>query len=223
MRCGKKIIIRWAALIMLLIVVAIGVLAWFVYYGPDNTHVAKNPEACRYWHININPLDLMQVRAFARKYGYNDDYYVVCDFGKRSGLKRFYVYDLGNGKLIMESYCMHGNGSGSTDAVPVFSNRPGSHASSIGLYALCGIGSKNMKTSIKLEGLSSTNSNARSRGILIHSSWKVFHFNGQTKFIPIGWESQGCFVIDVKTLLHLMTIYKFHGRNKRILMWAYYK
>lgn len=153
MRCGKKIIIRWAALIMLLFLIAIGVLAWFVYYGPDNTHVAKSSEACRYWHANINPLDLKQVRTFARKYGYNDDYYVVCDFGKRSGLKRFYVYDLGNGKRIMESYCMHGNGNGSTDAVPVFSNRAGSHASSIGLYALCGIGSKNMKTSIKLEGL----------------------------------------------------------------------
>lgn len=83
------------------------------------------------------------------------------------------------GKLIMESYCMHGNGSGSTDVKPVFSNMPGSHASSIGVYVLCGIGSKNMKTSIRLEGLDSTNSNARPRGILIHSSWKTFRFHGQ--------------------------------------------
>lgn len=163
------------------------------------------------------------MKAFSRKFGYNEDYYIVCDFSRQSGLKRFYVYNLDTGKRIMETYCMHGNGSGSTDARPVFSNRLGSLASSIGLYALCGVGSKNMKTCIKLEGLDSTNSNARQRGLLIHSSWKIFHFHGQSKYIPIGWESQGCFVIGIGTLLRLMTIYKFYGQHKRILMWAFYK
>lgn len=167
----------------------IGVLAWFVCFGPDHTSVYKNPEAQQYWLKKIDPMKFKQVRTFAKKFGYNDKYYAVCDFGKRSGLKRFYVYDLKKGKKIMESYCMHGNGSGSSDSKPVFSNKSGSHASSLGLYALCGIGSKNMKTGIKPEGLNRTNSNARSRGILIHSSWKMFHFHGRSRYIPIGWES----------------------------------
>lgn len=217
----KRNIIKLSLVLIAFLLVSTGMIAWFVYYGPDNSNVAKKLEAQRYWHLKVNPLDLEQVRSFAKKFGYNEDYYIVCDFGKRSGLKRFYVYDLENGKRIMESYCMHGNGCGSTDAKPMFSNRPGSNASSIGLYVLCGIGSKNMKTSIRLEGLDSTNNNARSRGILIHSSWKTFRFHGQTKYIPIGWESQGCFVITPSILIRLMTLYKFHGRDKRILMWAH--
>lgn len=166
-------------MLIALLLVSVGMLAWFVSCGPDKSYVAKKLEAQRYWHLKVNPLDLEQVKAYAKKFGYNEDHYIVCDFGKWSGLKRFYVYDLENGERIMESYCMHGNGSGSTDVKPVFSNRPGSHASSIGVYVLCGIGSKNMKTSIRLEGLDSTNSNARPRGILIHSSWKTFRFHGQ--------------------------------------------
>lgn len=208
--------------VVILIVVAIGIFLWFIYYGPDTTYVTKNKEARDYWHEYVNPLDMKQVRQFARRYGFNNDYYVVCDFSKPSGQNRFYIFDLSNGKRIMESYCMHGNGSGSTDSKPVFSNQPGSHASSIGLYALCGVGTKSFKNSIRLEGLDSTNSNARSRGILIHSSWKTFKFHGQSKYIPIGWESQGCFVVTPSVLFKLMILYKFHGRNKRILMWAYY-
>lgn len=38
----KKRIIKLCAGLLLLILLGVGVLAWFVYYGPDNTSVTKN-------------------------------------------------------------------------------------------------------------------------------------------------------------------------------------
>lgn len=201
-----------------LIVACLGIYLWLLI--PESGSVVKNAIATAYWHKNVDPENLKEVRQYARKFGYNDDYYIVCDFGKRSGRKRFYVYDLNDGECLMKSYCMHGQGSGSTSKKAVFSNRMGSNASSVGLYALCGIGSKSIKNSILLEGLDRTNSNARARGLLIHSAKKVNTFHGQSDYIPIGIESNGCFVVTIPTLLKLMTIYKLHGRHKRILLWA---
>lgn len=219
----KKIIIGSGVGLLVIFAIGIGAFLCFLYCGPDNGNVVKNFVAQRYWHKNVNPWDLGQVQLYAKKFGYNDDYYIICDFGKRSGLKRFYVYDLNDKERIMQSYCMHGSGSGSTPAKPVFSNKPGSNASSLGLYALCGIGSYSMKNSIRLEGLDRTNSLARARGILIHSARVVTFFHGGQDYLPIDSRlSQGCFAIDAATLFRLMTIYKLHGRHKRILLWACY-
>lgn len=81
-----------------------------------------------------------------------------------------------------------------------------------------------MKNCISLEGLDSTNSFARARGILIYSAVKVTRFHGERDYLPIDSKlSQDCFAIDATTLFRLITIYKLHGRHKRILMWACYK
>lgn len=223
MKRKKKTIIGCSVGMLLVIVAGLGA-AYLWLIQQEDGNVVKNYVAQRYWHKNVNPWNLNKVQQYARKFGYNDDYYIICDFGKRSGLKRFYVYDLNEKERIMQSYCMHGSGSGSTPAKPVFSNKPGSNASSLGLYALCGIGSRSLKNSIRLEGLDNTNSHAHFRGILIHSAGVVSRFNGEQKYLPIDSRlSSGCFAIDYKTLLRLMTIYKLHGRHKRILMWACYE
>ncbi len=218
----KKIVVRCAAgLLLAIVVAAIGGYVWLSSY--DDGRVVKNYLGQRYWHKHVDPWNLAQVRQYAQKFGYNTDYYIICDFGKRSGLKRFYVYNLNSGKRIIESYCMHGSGSGSTEAKPVFSNKPGSNASSLGLYALCGIGSNSLRHSIRLEGLDRTNYMARARGILIHSAGVVSWFHGERNYLPIDSRlSQGCFAIDYKSLLRLMAIYKLHGRQRCILMWACY-
>lgn len=219
----KKTIIGCCIGLLLLVIVACAVAMGWLLRSEDG-NVVKNYIAQRYWHKNVDPWNLKSVQQFAQKFGYNDDYYIICDFGCRSGLKRFYVYDLNDKERIMASYCMHGSGSGSTETRPQFSNKLGSNASSLGLYALTGIGSRSLRFSIRLQGLDRTNSNAHARGILIHSAGVVSRFNGENKYLPIdGRLSQGCFAIDYITLLRLMAMYKLHGRHKRILLWACYK
>lgn len=217
----KKIVLGCLGVMVLLAAICGGELYWLVYCSPETAPIVRNTAATLYWHKRVNPEDMQQVRRFCKRFGYNDDYYLECDFGKASGKKRFYLYDLNTGERLMSSYCMHGKGGGSTAAKPVFSNRPGSNCSSVGLYALCGIGSNSIKNSIKLEGLDMTNFNARARGILIHTAGKVTRFHGQSKYIPLGIESNGCFTIELPCLLRLMTDYSLHGKRKRILLWAH--
>ena len=186
-------ILRMLLILLLTAALATGGFAWWIYHSPDTAPLPKSTKARLFWHNKVNPWDLQQVRDYCRKFGYNDTYYIICDFGMPSGKKRFYLYDLNSRRRIMSSYCMHGNGGGSTDEKAVFSNKPGSNCSSIGLYALKGIGSHSMKSCIKVTGLDRTNSLARTRGLLIHSSRKTTRFDGGQKYIPLGDESHGCF------------------------------
>ena len=209
----------WFVILPLLVVVGAGIFLWQIY-GSDMVSSFRNRKASIYWHKNVNPWDLQQVQDYCKKFDYNDDYYIICDFGRASGKKRFYVYNLNNKQRIMRSYCMHGNGGGSTDERPVFSNDLGSNCSSVGLFALQGLGSYRIKNSIKLTGLDKTNSMAYARGLLIHASKKTARFHGESKYIPIGKESHGCFTVSPKCLAELKTIYALHGKRKKILMWA---
>lgn len=215
-----KKIFRRLIILLLTAALASGGFVWWIYHSPDTVPIPKSTKARLFWHNKVNPWDLQQVRDYCRKFGYNDTYYIICDFGMSSGKKRFYLYNLNSRRRIMSSYCMHGNGGGSTDEKPVFSNKPGSNCSSIGLYALKGIGSYSMKSCIRVTGLDRTNSMARTRGLLIHSSRKTTRFDGGQKYIPLGDESHGCFTISAGSLAQLMAIYSLHGKKKRILMWA---
>lgn len=217
----KKYVLIFLGILVMLIVACGGYLYWLVFYSPETTTIPKSTVESLYWHTNVNPLDLKQVKKFCHRFGYNEDYYLVCDFGCASGKKRFYLYDLSNGERIMSSYCMHGKGGGSTASKPTFSNKFGSNCSSLGLYALAGIGSHSLKNSIRLVGLSPSNYNAFARGILIHSARKVSRFHGQSHYIPLGRESNGCFTIEFCALQRLMLTYSLHGKKKRILLWAY--
>lgn len=215
-----KKIFRWFLILLLTAALATGGFVWWIYHSPDTAPIPKSTKARLFWHNKVNPWDLQQVRDYCRKFGYNDTYYIICDFGMPSGKKRFYLYNLNSRRRIMSSYCMHGNGGGSTDEKAVFSNKPGSNCSSIGLYALKGIGSHSMKSCIRVTGLDRTNSMARARGLLIHSSRKTTLFDGGQKNIPLGDESHGCFTISAGSLVQLMAIYSLYGKKKRILMWA---
>lgn len=99
----------------------------------------------------------------------NPNFLTVIDFSQYSGRKRFYLIDMRSGEV--ETYkTSHGKGSdpnhdGYADS---FSNVSGSNASSLGLYKTAETYYGKHGYSLKLDGLSSTNSNARSRAIAIH-------------------------------------------------------
>lgn len=95
----------------------------------------------------------------------------VLDFAKHSKYRRFYLLDMEGGP--MASYVVaHGKKSDPNDdgVATSFSNVDGSNQSSIGYYltAETYIGSNGR--SLRLDGLSATNSNARERLIVIHGA-----------------------------------------------------
>lgn len=135
-------------------------------------------------------------------------YVILVDFSKPSGENRLKIYDCKSHYIIYSSVVQHGNGGGSTKEKPVFSNRIGSNCSSLGLYKITSFGK--MKSfpvdCFRLKGLSSTNSNAEKRGIVIHptlSSSLPFKMH----YLPLTDENHGCFGVSFETMNVIRELY----------------
>lgn len=121
----------------------------------------------------------------------NRNVLTVVDFKRHSGQKRFFVIDMKSG-VVRAHVVAHGKMSDpdASGFATSFSNVPESNKSSIG-FAITGetyVGAHGR--SLRLEGLSPTNSNMFDRAIVVHSADYVVE--GQSK----QGRSLGCFVLD---------------------------
>lgn len=103
----------------------------------------------------------------------NTAYLSVIDFSMKSTLKRFFIIDMKTGS-VWAIHTAHGKGSdpehdGYANKT-LFSNVSGSNATSLGFYKAAETYSGSHGLSLRLDGLSSTNSNARSRAIVLHGA-----------------------------------------------------
>jgi len=125
-------------------------------------------------------------------------YWGVVNFSRHSSKKRLYIFDVA--KETVSSYrCAHGIGSeGPTDdgMANIFSNVPGSHCTSLGIYRCAETYTGSNGYSMRLDGLESTNSNARSRYIVMHGAHYVSKAYAN-KHGRIG-RSEGCPALDHK-------------------------
>ena len=125
----------------------------------------------------------------------------VLDFSAHSGAPRFHLIDRASGRVLQTLRVAHGQGSEGSrhdGYAEVFSNVPDSNTSSLGLYrtAETYVSQVYPGLAMRMDGLAATNSNARSRFIVIHAagymepeSWKG------TKAGRPGL-SDGCFVFS---------------------------
>ena len=108
-------------IISVLLVVAwafIGVLFVPPIYNRFTKPFFKNTVAAKEWYHQVDCENLSQVRDYCDRRGYSTDYYILVDFSKPSGKKRFFIYDLQSSKRVMSSYCMHGSSYHAHQAVP---------------------------------------------------------------------------------------------------------
>lgn len=109
------------------------------------------------------------LRSFAEANKYNTHYALLIDFSVFSGNKRFVLYNLQEDKIVSSSLVAHGQGHNYISETVEFSNVNGSRCSSPGRYK---IGAKyygQFGDAYKLHGLNTTNSNAFSRFVVLHS------------------------------------------------------
>lgn len=102
---------------------------------------------------------------------HNRTYLSVVDFSKHSGKKRFFVVNMESGAV--DSYVVaHGSNSdpGNTGFATRFSNQEGSNESSLGYYITGETYDGKHGNSLRLDGVSATNSHARARAIVIHGA-----------------------------------------------------
>ena len=160
---------------------------------------------------NLRPVDLQdkaaQLKSYCAQHGYNTDYGILVDYGRFSLQRRLYVYDFNKNEIVLKSLSGHGSGGDSTILTADFSNEHGSHCSSLGHYKVgrhrC-MYNRPAIPAVELSGLDKTNSNAMSRGILLHPSAG-----------PLSW---GCVTLPVFRYHQLSELLK---TQKDMIMWVY--
>ena len=64
-----KKIFRWFFILLLTAALATGGFAWWIYHSPDTVPLPQSTKARIFWHNNVNPWNLQQVRDYCRKFG----------------------------------------------------------------------------------------------------------------------------------------------------------
>lgn len=117
----------------------------------------------------------------------NTDYLIVLDFKMKSSLKRFFLIDMKTGE-VTPYLAAHGQGSDPDHDgfAKYFSNENDSKMSSLGFYLTAETYNGKHGYSLRLDGLSDSNSRARERAVVIHPAKYVVE-----GYDPIG-RSWGC-------------------------------
>jgi len=105
------------------------------------------------------------------KFGVTGNILAIADMTQPSTAKRLYVIDLEHKVLVMRTWVAHGQNTGELYAT-AFSNKDGSHRSSLGLYRVgARIISPKHGPALLLEGLEKgINNNALSREVIMHAA-----------------------------------------------------
>jgi hypothetical protein len=101
----------------------------------------------------------------------NRDYLSVVDFSKHSSEKRFFIIDMKSGR-VAKHLVAHGSASDRDNDgfAERFSNELNSNASSLGYYLTADTYVGKYGRSLRMDGLSTTNSNVRARSIVVHAA-----------------------------------------------------
>jgi L,D-transpeptidase catalytic domain/Rv2525c-like, glycoside hydrolase-like domain len=123
-------------------------------------------------------------------------YWAIANFDLKSTQPRLFLFDVRD-RRVQSYLCAHGMGSeGPTDDgfASVFSNRPGSNCTSLGVYLCAETYHGKHGFSMRLDGLQPTNSNARARAIVVHGANYV-----SPEFITLTGRigrSDGCLAVE---------------------------
>jgi hypothetical protein len=125
----------------------------------------------------------------------------VLDFSAHSSTPRFHIVDRTSGRVLQTFRVAHGQGSEGSrhdGLAEVFSNVPNTDASSLGLYrtAETYVSEVYPGLAMRTDGLSPTNSNARSRYIVVHAARYMEPESWNARKGGRPGLSDGCFVFS---------------------------
>jgi len=199
--------------------------------SPDSTidQITVNEAAILYDSLHLLPIGLSkQAFTYALK-GYKNlqkkrtlvkkNILSICDFSQSSKNKRFYIIDVENKKLLLNTYVAHGKNSGSEFANS-FSNIPESLKSSLGFYVTRNTYYGGHGLSLKIEGVEKGfNDKADKRHIVIHGSdyvgadfWRYNAFSGRSYGCPALPANQTPLVIN--TIKDGSCLFIYHPTKK---------
>lgn len=158
-----------------------------------------------------------------KKHNADARYLIIVDYSIPSNQDRLFLWDTEKDDIVEQFWCAHGLGGNSTPERPEFSNTPGSQCSSLGWYKIergTGVSPKWGYTYHAVDGLSTTNSNARRRELLLHP-WESVDYDHDNKIqhsMALDGRCAGCFTTST---VGWNTLHRYiQSRQKRILLYA---
>lgn len=208
-RIGKAVVV-----FILFAVVCIGV--FFAHWTWKYYQLPLLPDYGKYENLAERAESALAV---ARRMGLSEKYCLFTDYSIPSGTPRMFVWSFEQERVVASTYVMHGPGMGSTDEVPVFSNKPGSNCSSLGRFAVTHEHGNRNKSGYFIRGLDMDNQSARARGLMIHKALWV-DVNCWRDYIPLNSKCcQGCLTISSRGLNFISGI--MQSEEKQLLLWSY--
>jgi len=209
----------------------IALLLIAVYYVPglfySNGHVHYNRGPAPVIHEALQLDKLRQkaaaAKAYCEKKKFNTDFCLLADMSIHSGYERMVTWNFTTDTIENTMLVGHGCGSNRWSAdeskdAPVFSNKDGSHCSSLGKYKIGarGVSQWGIKVKYLLHGLEASNSNALKRTIVLHS-WELMP---EAPVYPAGSpEGWGCPTLSDNNMRLLDE--KLQQQRKPTLLWMF--
>lgn len=176
----RKIVVYFCLLLVLPVGVSIRA------NEPDQQMVqANNAIAKAYSKLDFNGIEKLDYKVYEKAYvGYmnlkaaqklNTQKHIltICDYSLSANKNRMWVIDMQNNKVLLNTYVAHGQGTGDEYA-KAFSNKEGSHQSSIGFYVTGDTYQGSHGLSLYLHGMDEGyNSAAYERAIVMHGAGYV--------------------------------------------------
>jgi len=159
-----------------------------------------------------------EAKSFIIDNNMNTSFYILVDMSVNSGDYRMRVINFATGETMYKAQTAKGSG---TSGLPEFSNIKDSHTTALGKYKISNRAWSNWGINIKywLDGLETSNSNARERVIVLHG-WDLIE-DARSSSTPQGW---GCPAVSNNAMRFLDAKLKkeyIKDSSKRVLLWIY--
>jgi len=158
----------------------------------------------------------VEIGSYVQQKGFSTKYCFLIDMSLHSGRNRFFVYDLEQQSVAYSALVAHGSCNERFLDRGRFSNLSNSGCSSLGKYKVGAFYNGSYGASFRLHGLDQSNSNAFSRGVVIHGYDCV---PNEEIYPRVLCNSLGCPMVSYDFFDTLSDIIKKSDRP--IVLWIY--
>lgn len=155
------------------------------------------------------------LKQYAKKNHFDTTYIFLGNMAMLSGKKRFFVINLNTMEIEQSGLVSHGRGLGRSRFDKQYSNLEGSKCTSLGRYKIMKKYKGEFGEAYRMTGLDSSNRNAYSRNIVLHSMGCI----PDAEEVMTMCISEGCPAVSVNFLSSLKKI--IDTRKKPVLLWIF--